>query len=146
MNARALAIGTYAVLFLFGAGQGALGAFFYNSGPPPLSALAFDLLILATCLLGTWGAGHPAGGFVPAVGWFISAFVLASGTHEGSVIVTATSGGEWYLFGGAVCAMIGVIVGFTLWSSRRRPAADPGRLPHDRGGFWSHRQINPPRS
>jgi len=142
VSSRAFATSTYVALFVFGAGQGVLGAFFYNSGPPPLASVAFDLLILATCLLGAWGTGHPAGGFVPAVGWFIAAFVLASGTHEGSVIITATSGGEWFLFGGAISVMIGVIVGFTLWSGRR-PA---GRLPHDRGGFTPCRSVDPPRS
>lgn len=118
---RALTPATYLALFLFGAAQGLLGAFFYNSGPPPLAALGFDLLILATCLLGAWGTQSGAGGFVPALGWFIAAFVLASGTSSGSVIVTASSGGEVFLFGGAAGAMIGVIAGFIRWS-RRRPA------------------------
>jgi hypothetical protein len=139
---RSLTTWTYVALFLFGAGQGVLGAFFYNSGPPPVAALALDLVIFATCLLGAWGTEHAAGGIVPAVGWFIAAFVLASGTHAGSVIVTATSGGEWFLFGGAVSAMAGVIVGFTLWS-RRRP---PGGFPHDRGGVASRGPFSPPRS
>ncbi len=118
---RALTTCTHLALFLFGLAQGVLGAFFYNSGPPPLAALAFDLAILATCLLGAWGTQRAAGAFVPAVGWFIAAFVLASGTRGGSVVVTATSGGEWFLFGGAASAMIGVIAGFTALS-RRRPA------------------------
>jgi hypothetical protein len=139
---RTLTTSTYVALFLFGTGQGVLGAFFYDSGPPPLAALVFDLVILATCLLGAWGTEHAAGGFVPAVGWFIAAFVLASGTHAGSVVITATSGGEWFLFGGAVSAMIGVIVGFTLWS-RRRPTAE---LRHDQGGLTSRGPFNRPRS
>jgi uncharacterized protein DUF6113 len=139
---RSLTTWAYVALFGFGAGQGVLGAFFYNAGPPPLASLAFDLLILVTCLLGAWGTGHAVGGFVPAVGWFIAAFVLASGTHQGSVIIAATSGGEWFLFGGAISAMIGVIGGFTLWSSRR-PA---GPLPRDRDGFTSHGPVKPPRS
>jgi len=138
---RSVTTWTYVALFLFGAGQGVLGAFFYNSGPPPVAALAFDLVILATCLLGAWGTEHAAGGIVPAVGWFIAAFVLASGTHAGSVIVTATSGGEWYLFGGAVSAMVGVIGG-TMWS-RRRP---PGGFSHNRGGVAARGPFSPPRS
>jgi len=139
---RYLTASAYVALLAFGAGQGVLGAFFYNSGPPPLAALAFDLLILASCLLGAWGMGHAAGGFAPAVGWFVAAFVLASGTHEGSVIIAATSGGEWFLFGGALSAMIGVVAGFSLWS-RRGP---PGVLPRGRGGFRSPGPVNPPRS
>jgi hypothetical protein len=132
---------TYIALLAFGAGQGVLGAFFYNSGPPPLYAIAFDLLILATCLLGAWGMGHAAGGFAPAVGWFVAAFVLASSTHEGSVIIAANTGGEWFLFGGAVGAIIGLIVGFSLWSRREPPGGLPGR-----GDLRSPGPVNPPRS
>jgi hypothetical protein len=139
---RYLAASTYVALLAFGAGQGVLGAFFYNSGPPPLAALAFDVLILATCLLGAWGTGHAAGGLAPAVGWFIAAFVLASGTHEGSVIIAATSGGEWFLFGGAISAVVGLIVGFSLWSR----GGPPGGLPRGPGGLRSPRPANPPRS
>jgi hypothetical protein len=118
---RGLTTITYLALFLFGAAQGMLGAFYYNSGPPPLASLGFDLAILATCLLAAWGTERPAAAFLPALGWFIAAFVLASGTKGGSVIVTASSGGEWFLFGGAAGAMIGALAGFTV-SSRRKPA------------------------
>jgi len=112
---------TNVALFLFGLGQGVLGTFIYNSGPPPLAALAFDLAILATCLFGAWGTGRATGGIIPAVGWFVAALVLSSGTSGGSVIVTATTGGEWFLYGGAASAVIGVVVGFPV-SSRRWPA------------------------
>jgi len=120
---RGLTITTYLALFLFGIAQGVVGAFCYGVGPAPLAAVGFDLAILATCLLGAWGTRHGLGGFGPAVGWFIATFVLASGTSSGSVIVTASSAGEWFLFGGAVSAMIGVVAGFML--SRRRPAGGP---------------------
>jgi Family of unknown function (DUF6113) len=123
---RGLATATYLALFLFGAGQGLLGSFFYNSGPPPLASLALDALILATCLFGAWGMQSGTGGFAPAVGWFLAAFVMASGTHEGSVIITATGGGEWFLFGGAACALVGALAGFTLWSRRRAAGPPPG--------------------
>lgn len=112
---------TYLALFLLGLGQGLVGAFYYGVGPAPLAALGFDVCILATCLLGAWGTQSALGGFAPAAGWFVATFVLASGTSAGSVIITASSAGEWFLFGGAVAAMIGVVGGFTLWS-RRKPA------------------------
>jgi len=125
---RGLATATYLALFLFGAAQGLLGAFFYNSGPPPLASLGFDAAILATCLFGAWGTRSGTGGFAPALGWFLAAFVMASGTHEGSVIITASGGGEWFLFGGAACALAGALAGFTFWS-RHRPAAPPPSPP-----------------
>lgn len=118
---RGLTTVTYLALFIFGMAQGMVGAFLYGAGPAPLAAVGFDLAILATCLFGAWGTRHALGGFIPAVGWFIATFVLASGTSGGSVIVTASSAGEWFLFGGAVGAMIGVVGGFTLWG-RRQPA------------------------
>ncbi len=117
---RGLTIITYLALFLFGVAQGLLGSFYYAVGPHPLAAIGFDVAILATCLLGAWGTGQGAGAFVPAAGWFIMTFVLASGTSAGSVIVTASTAGELYLFGGAICALIGGAAGFTLWS-RRKP-------------------------
>lgn len=120
---RGLTTAAYVALLMFGAAQGMLGSFFYNSGPPPFASLGFDAAILATCLFGAWGMQTGAGGFAPAVGWFIAAFVMASATRAGSVIITATGGGEWFLFGGAACALIGALAGFTLWSRRR--AADP---------------------
>lgn len=110
----------YPALFLFGLAQGVIGAFYYGVGPAPLVALGFDVCILGTCLLGAWATQSAFGGFAPAAGWFIATFVLASGTSAGSVIVTASSAGEWFLFGGAVAAMIGVVGGFTLWA-RHKP-------------------------
>ena len=116
---RGLTTITYLALFLFGAAQGLLGSFYYAVGPDPLAAIGFAVAILATCLLGAWGTGQATGGFVPAVGWFIMTFVLASGTGAGSVIVTASSAGEVFLYGGAICAVVGAIAGFSLRASRK---------------------------
>ena len=121
---RGLTTLTYLALLLFGIAQGVVGAFFYGVGPDPLAAVGFDVAILATCLLGAWGTQRALGGLAPAVGWFIATFVLASGTGSGSVIITASSAGEVFLFGGAIGAMIGVVAGFTVWA-RRRPQGGP---------------------
>jgi hypothetical protein len=118
---RGLTTITYLALFLFGIAQGLLGAFYYSAGPDPLAAIGFDALILATAMFGAWGTGQAAGAFVPAAGWFVATFVLASGTSEGSVIVTASTAGEVFLYGGALCAVIGAVAGFTMWA-RRKPA------------------------
>jgi hypothetical protein len=117
---RGQVILTYLALLLFGLGQGLLGAFYYAAGPEPLAAIGFDVAILATCLLGGWGTSTATGAFLPALGWFVAAFVLASGTKAGSVIVTASGAGELFLFGGGICALIGAVAGFTIWA-RRRP-------------------------
>jgi hypothetical protein len=47
--------------------------------------------------------------------------ILAMGTAGGSVLITNTGAGQWFLFGGAVCAAAGVVIGFVRWSPRRAP-------------------------
>jgi hypothetical protein len=121
----ALTIVTCVMLALFGMAQALVGAFFYGAGPAPLASIGFDLAILATCLLGGWGLGRRLGAVAPAVGWFLAAFVLASGTGGGSVLIAASAAGEWFLFGGAACATSGVIAALTIWSR-----FGPGRSPH----------------
>jgi hypothetical protein len=111
---RALTVATYAMLLVFGAAQGVLGSFYYGSGPVPLAALGFDLAILATCLFGAWGLRRPAGAIAPAAGWIAATFLLAAGTSAGSVLVTATTAGEWFLFGGAAAVAAGVVIAFVL--------------------------------
>ncbi len=111
-----LTVLTFVMLVLFGVIQGLLGSFFYGVGPAPVAALLFDLAILVTCVLGSWGLRRASGGLAPAAGWLVVVFVLASGTPGGSVVITASAAGEWFLFGGAASATAGVIAAFTLWS------------------------------
>jgi hypothetical protein len=112
----ALTVATCVALVLFGMLQALLGAFFYGVGPAPLASIGFDLAIAATCLLGAWGLGRPLGGVVPAIGWFVVAFVLATSTSGGSVVITASAAGEWFLFGGACGATGGMLAALTVWS------------------------------
>lgn len=125
----AVTAGGYVALFLLGAIQGLIGTFQYSRGPAPLAAVLFDVLILATCVLGAWGMRTALGGALPAVGWFLVTLLLSSVTAAGSVIVTDTAAGQWFLFGGAVCAAAGAVQAFAVWSrpSRERRAARPPR-------------------
>ncbi len=111
------------MLFLLGAMEGVIGCFWYGSGPVPLAAAAFDALLLATCLLAAWGMRRPAGGLMPAVGWFLASFVLAMGTKGGSVVITNTSAGKWFLFGGSAAAVAGAVAAFVRWSRPVPPTA-----------------------
>jgi hypothetical protein len=120
---RALAGGAYAMLFLLGVMEGVLGCFWYGSGPVPLAALGFDALLLATCLLAGWGMRRPTGGLMPTVGWFLASFVLAMGTKGGSVVITDSSAGKWFLFGGAATAVAGAVAAFVRWSRPVPPLA-----------------------
>lgn len=117
--------GAYVMLFLLGALQGVVGCFHHASGPVPLTALVFDGLILVTSLLGASGMRNPAGGLMPVLGWFLAVFVLAMGTQGGSVVITNTTAGMWFLFGGSVCAAAGAVAAFARWS-RPGPARRAG--------------------
>ncbi len=109
------------MLFLLGAAESVVGCFFYSSGPTPIAALLFALAMLGTCLLGGWGMRRPAGALAAALGWFAASFILATGTSGGSVVITSTAAGEWFLFGGAGCVVAGTIAAFVLWSRAAAP-------------------------
>jgi hypothetical protein len=113
------AAGAWAALFLLGVMEGLIGCFQFSHtiGPVPVAALAFGVTIFFTCLLGGWGMRSPLGGVVPALGWFLASLVLTMPTAAGSVIVTNTAAGKWYLYGGAVCAGLGVVLTFR-WPRR----------------------------
>jgi hypothetical protein len=119
----AVKIGAYAALFLLGAVQALIGTFQFSRGPGSLVAICFALAILATCLLGAWGMQAASGGVLPAVGWIGLSLLLGTSTSGGSILVTDTTQGKWFLFGGTICAAGGAIIAFAKWSRprRRRP-------------------------
>jgi hypothetical protein len=123
-------VGAYGMLLLLGALEGLIGCFQYSRalGSFPIGAVAFAVAIGVTCVLGAWGMRRPLGGLMPAVGWFITSFVLAMGTPGGSVVITNTTAGKWYLFGGSACAAAGVVFGFIRWSPARTGASRHGGL------------------
>ena len=117
-------VAAYAALFLLGVMEGLIGCFQFGhslAGVPVMS-LAFCALILATSVAGAAGMGTALGGVLPAIGWMAASFVLTLPTAAGSVIVTNTTAGEWYLYGGAACAAVGIVASFGL--RLRRPGAD----------------------
>jgi hypothetical protein len=124
--------GAYAVLFLLGAVEGTIGSFQYlhTAGPVPLAALAFCAALLVTCLLAGWGMRAVSGALVPAMGWIIASFVLSMPVSNGSVIITASAAGEWYLYGGTLSAVIAVAAAFG--GSIRTARTQPGRTRADR--------------
>src|SRR6516165_4701442 len=101
-----LTAGAYTALFLAGVVEGVIGSFQYGRNAP-LGAIVFCVVLLATCLLGAWGMHSVAGALWPAVGWFVASFVLSMPAASGSVIITSTTAGKWYLYGGTVCALTG---------------------------------------
>jgi hypothetical protein len=112
-----LTVGVYGALFVLGAVEGVIGSFQYSrtAGSVPLAAIAFCAGILVTCLLGAWGMRSASGALMPAVGWIIASFVLSMPASNGSVIITNTTPGKWYLYGGTVSVLIGVAASFGSW-------------------------------
>lgn len=130
----------YLALCLLGALVGLIGTFQYSQGPAPLAAILFDLAILATCVLGSIGMRTALGGVLPAAGWFVVTLALSSNSAGGSVLITNTAAGRWFLFGGAVCAAAGGVYAFAVWSKPSRdhrasrssgPHPHPGPGPQD---------------
>jgi hypothetical protein len=118
-----LSAGVYGVLFLFGAVQGLIGSFQYSraSGSVPLGALVCCAVILATCVLAAWATRSVSGAVLPGIGWILTSFVLSMPVSNGSVIITGTTPGKWYLYGGTLSVAAGVVasfVGVARWARR----------------------------
>ena len=117
----------YLVLLVLGGLQGLIGSFQYGDSPVPLVAIVLDVLIFATCVLAGWGLRTYSAGILPALGWIVASFVLATPRSNGSVLVTATPAGEWYLYGGALAVAAGAATAFFTWArTRHRPASGAG--------------------
>jgi Family of unknown function (DUF6113) len=121
---RAIAAAGYVVLFVLGVLQGMIGSFNYSRSPVPLIAIILAVVIFVTCVLAGWGMGTFGGGLAPALGWIIASFVLSMGRPNGSIIITGTTAGEWYLYGGSLAAVSGAATAYILWAR-----AGPGRRP-----------------
>ena len=121
---RPVTVGVYAMLFLFGAVQGLIGSFQYSraSGSVPVAALISCAVILATCVLAAWATRSVSGAVVPGIGWILASFLLSMPVSNGSVIITSTKAGEWYLYGGTLsvaAAVVASFVGVARWAGRR---------------------------
>jgi hypothetical protein len=108
---RTLSVAAYASLFLAGAVEGLIGSFQYSRNAP-LGAIAFCLVLLVTCLLGAWAMRSIGGALWPALGWILASFVLSMPVASGSVIITNTAAGKWYLYGGTVSLLAGIALSF----------------------------------
>lgn len=124
--------GAYSLLFLLGLAEGLLGSFQHSRaviGGVPLGAIGFAVAIFITCALAGRAMRALPGALLPAVGWFVATFGLAMPNTGGSVIIANTAPGGWYLYGGAVCALLGIataLVASVRLPSRSRPAGGDG--------------------
>ena len=112
-----LTVAVYGALFLLGAVEGIIGSFQYSRAAPA-GAIGFALLLLATGLVAAWAMRSISGALAPAAGWILASFVLSMPVAGGSVIISNTSAGKWYLYGGTVAA-IAAVTGPFIVSMRR---------------------------
>ena len=121
--------GGYLLLFALGALEGLLGAFWYAGelGPVPAAALGWALLILLTSFGAAWGMQAATAGLMPAVGWFLTVFIMAMPTQGGSVLITNTGAGKWFLYGGTLCVLAGVVASFATQGRARAQGRGSGR-------------------
>ena len=127
-----VSVGVYGVLFLLGLVEGIIGSFQYSwtAGPVPAAALVCCAVILATCLLAAWAMRSVSGAILPGMGWIIASFVLSMPVSNGSVIITNTTPGKWYLYGGTLSVAAGVIASFAAmarWNARTGLSGQAGR-------------------
>ena len=116
-------VAVYAVLFLFGAVQALIGSFQYSrlSRPVPVAALLCCAAILATCVLAAWATRSVSGAVLPGMAWILTSFILSMPVTNGSVIITNTTAGKWFLYGGTLSVTAGVVLSFAglaRWSRR----------------------------
>jgi hypothetical membrane protein len=117
---RVQTVAVYGLLFVVGLFEGLIGSFQYGSGPAPLAAIGFALLVLVSCLVASWGTKTLGGAIAPAVGWIVATYVMSLPSSGGSVIIANTTAGKWYLYAGTLCAAAGISAAFVLWVSRQR--------------------------
>ncbi len=103
------------MLFLFGLLQGLTGSLQYSRGlgAVPVAAIIFALAIGLTCWLSAQGMGMAAGAAAPAAGWVLASFALALPSSNGTVVITNSTAGQVYLYGGALCAAVAVGIAFS---------------------------------
>jgi hypothetical protein len=119
----------YGVLAVLGVLLGLLGSFEFSwqAGSVPVAALALSVANLAVFRAAGWAMESKLGALVPAVLWIIIVLVLASRRPEGDLVVTGTTAGYVYMFGGAVAALVAIV-----WTRSARPwmlAGAPGPDP-----------------
>ena len=108
----------YGLLAVLGVLVGVIGSFEFAwaAGGVPVAAILLSLVNLAVFRAAGWAMESKLGAVVPALLWMIILFVLASRRPEGDLVVTGTTAGYVYMFGGAVAALVAI-----AWTRSARP-------------------------
>jgi hypothetical protein len=108
----------YGVLAVLGVLLGVIGSFEFSwqAGSVPVAAIVLSVVNLAAFRAAGWAMESRLGAAVPAILWMIVLLVLASRRPEGDLVVTGTTAGYVYMFGGAVAALVAIV-----WTRSARP-------------------------
>lgn len=116
----------YGVLFVLGIFLGIYGAFFFSVSlwVLPAGAIAGIVVNFVACRVAGLVMRTRMGAALPAAGWLLAVVVLAAKRSEGSLIITGTTAGYVFLFGGTAAAVAAVMM-----THLDRIKAEHGRLP-----------------
>jgi hypothetical protein len=98
----------YGVLAVLGAVLGVIGSFEFSwqLGAFPVAALAWTAVNVAAFRGAGWAMEGKLGVAAPAVPWLVVVLVLSSSRPEGDLVVTGTTAGYVFIFGGAIAAAV----------------------------------------
>jgi hypothetical protein len=105
-------VGTaYGVLAVLGVLLGVIGSFEFSwqAGSVPVAAIALSAVNLVIFRAAGWAMESRLGAVIPAALWMIILVVLSSRRPEGDLVVTGTTPGYVYMFGGAVAALVAIV-------------------------------------
>ncbi|MBP2707678.1 hypothetical protein JOL79_28235 [Microbispora sp. RL4-1S] len=102
---------TYGVLFLLGVVLGVVGGFEHSwyAGDLPVAAVGWLVILFAVPYAMGRLTGGKLGALVPAAGWLVSSFVLATPQAAGDLAIAGDPSGFCYLYGGAVAVALAVV-------------------------------------
>jgi hypothetical protein len=108
----------YGVLAVLGIMLGVIGSFEFSwqVGSVPVAAILLSLVNLVVFRAAGCGMESKLGAVIPAVLWMIILVVLSSRRPEGDLVVTGTTAGYVYMFGGAAAALAAIV-----WTRSARP-------------------------
>lgn len=110
----------YGLLVVLGVLLGLIGSFEFSwqAGAVPVAAIALSLVNLVVFRAAGWAMESRLGAVAPATPWMVVLVLLSSRRPEGDLVVTGTTAGYTYMFGGAVAALIAIV-----WTRSARPWA-----------------------
>jgi Family of unknown function (DUF6113) len=102
----------YGVLVVLGALLGLVGSFQFSwtFGGVPVAALVLSLIQFVAFRLAGWAMEGKLGVGAMAGPWLIVVVLLSSRRPEGDLVVTGSTAGYLFIFGGSIAAVVAVAV------------------------------------